>query len=80
MITETRAAPVLEGAYGQLAHMDEPFDGQKDVVDMIGRTVLRAVAPIKGSVPIPDLAARLAMRGTRWPGLIAPKWQRRWRD
>src|SRR5262252_5195615 len=46
VVAETRATPVLEGADQQLAHVDEPGCGQKDVIDMIGGAVLSTVPPV----------------------------------
>src|SRR5262245_12452402 len=47
VIAETSATPVLEGTDRQLAHMNEPVCGHKDIVDVIGGTVLPSVPPVE---------------------------------
>src|SRR4029453_2085936 len=57
VVAQPRAAPRLEGADAEMAHFADPGGRQEDIIDVIGRPVLGAVAPVQGGLVL--LAVRL---------------------
>src|SRR5258707_2815329 len=47
MVAQPRPAPGLEGADAEMPYLADPIRRQEDIIDVIGRTVLRAVAPVE---------------------------------
>src|SRR5258708_34800638 len=47
VVAEARSAPGLERANAQFAHLTDPQQRHEDIIDVIGRPVLGAVAPIE---------------------------------
>src|SRR5260370_23467759 len=47
VVAEARCAPSLERANAQCAHLTDPQRRHEDIIDVIGRPVLGAVAPIE---------------------------------
>src|SRR6266478_8871463 len=61
MIAQPRAAPGLEGADAEMPYFADPGRRQEDIIDVVGRPILGAVAPIERGFAL--LAVRLAADG-----------------
>jgi hypothetical protein len=58
MVAQPCAAPSLEGADAEMAHFADPGGRQEDIIDVIGRPVLGAIAPVERGLAL--LPVRLA--------------------
>src|SRR4029453_17886359 len=58
MVAQPSAAPGFESADAEMAHFADPGGRQEDIIDVIGRAVLGAIAPVEGGLAL--LPVRLA--------------------